>query len=281
MLKTRIVTALVLIPLTLAALFGLPPRAWGALTLGVVVIAAAEWAALAALRKRTWLLFVGGTLLIGSGLLLDPVAGFNAERGWPDATLVWVCGGATVFWLLLAPVWLASGRRLESRAVLVVVGWLVLIAAWVAVVALQARSPWLLLALMAIVWIADTAAYFTGRRFGRRKLAPAISPGKTWEGVYGALTAVVVYALLLLPFAAAAGYARPLGATSALAWVALAVLLAALSMVGDLFESRLKRDRGVKDSGALLPGHGGVLDRIDALTAAMPPAALIAQRLFG
>jgi phosphatidate cytidylyltransferase len=151
----------------------------------------------------------------------------------------------------------------------------------VAVVALQTRSPGVLLAMMAIVWIADTAAYFAGRRFGRRKLAPSISPGKTWEGVYGALAAVAIYALLLVPLAAAAGYTRPLDAIAAAIWVALTLLLTGLSIIGDLFESQLKRQRGVKDSGAILPGHGGVLDRIDALTAAMPPAALIAHHLLG
>ncbi len=280
MLKTRIITALVLVPLTLAALFGLPPRAWGAVTLGVVVVAAAEWAGLAALQKRGWMLFVGTTLFTGCVLLLDPAAGFTSERGWPGAIVSWICGAATVFWLLIAPVWLASGRRIVSRPLLAIVGWLVLIATWMAVVALQTRSPGLLLAMMAIVWIADTAAYFAGRRFGRRKLAPSISPGKTWEGVYGALVAVTIYAMLLLPLAAAAGYTRSPDAFAAAIWVALALLLAGLSIVGDLFESQLKRQRGVKDSGTILPGHGGILDRIDALSAAMPPAALIAQHLF-
>lgn len=280
MLKTRIITALVLIPLTLAALFGLPPRAWGAVTLAVVVVAATEWAELAALKRRGWLLFVGATLFTGCVLLLDPAAGFNAAQGWPDPMVSWICGAATIFWLLVAPAWLASGRNPSSKAIVAITGWLVLIATWMAVVALQTRSPGLLLALMAIVWIADTAAYFVGRRFGRRKLAPSISPGKTWEGVYGALAAVAAYALLLLPFAAAAGYSRPVDAAAAAIWVALALLLTGLSIVGDLFESHLKRQRGVKDSGAVLPGHGGVLDRIDALTAAMPPAALIAQHIL-
>ncbi len=120
---------------------------------------------------------------------------------------------------------------------------------------------------MAIVWVADTAAYFAGRAFGRRKLAPAISPGKTWEGVYGALAAVAVYALALVPLRArrrriaAAVAARDRRRGSAMALGARA----ALSVVGDLFESLLKRTAGVKDSSTLLPGHGGVLDRIDAL----------------
>jgi phosphatidate cytidylyltransferase len=278
-LKTRIVTALVLIPLTLAALFWLPPRVWGAATLAIVAVAAAEWARLAALDRAACLLFVAATLIAGCALLFySGVALASAPKG-SDTIVSWILGAATAFWLLVAPAWLASSAP-ASRAVLALVGWMVLLATWTAVVALQARSPGLLLAMMAIVWIADTAAYFTGRRFGRRKLAPSISPGKTWEGVYGALVAVAIYALLLLPCAASAGYPRPLTAIAAAIWVVLALLLTGLSIVGDLFESHLKRQRGVKDSGTILPGHGGVLDRIDALTAAMPPAALIAQHLL-
>jgi len=163
-----------------------------------------------------------------------------------------------------------------ERAATGVAGAVVLLGAWVALVELQARSPWLVLAAMAAVWIADTAAYFSGRRFGRRKLAPRVSPGKTWEGVYGALAAVVLYALALSPFARDAGFAGTPGPATALAFAAFAILVAAVSVVGDLFESQLKRHAGVKDSGALLPGHGGVLDRVDALLAAMPFAALAA-----
>ena len=154
-----------------------------------------------------------------------------------------------------------------------------LVGAWVAIVELQARSPWLVLAAMAVVWIADTAAYFTGRKFGRRKLAPSISPGKSWEGVCGGLAAVALYALALVPFAGAGRATRdgrPRSSVIALGAV-FVVLLAAVSVVGDLFESMLKRQAGVKDSGALLPGHGGVLDRIDALLSAMPLAAIAAH----
>jgi phosphatidate cytidylyltransferase len=152
---------------------------------------------------------------------------------------------------------------------------MILIGAWVAVVQLQAMSPATVLAAMATVWIADTAAYFAGRAFGKRKLAPAISPGKTWEGVYGALAAVAVYAIALWPAAQRAGGLHDAGATGLLGWIAAGLALAALSVVGDLFESLLKRQAGVKDSGRVLPGHGGVLDRIDALLAAMPAAALL------
>jgi len=153
----------------------------------------------------------------------------------------------------------------------------VLIGGFVAVVELQARSPWLVLAAMAIVWVADTAAYFSGRAFGRHKLAPQVSPGKTWEGVYGAWIAVALYALALVPYAGAAGFRLPVTTLAIASWVVFLLLLASISVVGDLFESLLKRHAGAKDSGALLPGHGGVLDRIDALLAAMPIAALAAE----
>ena len=277
MLKTRVLTAVILIPLVLAAMFGLGARVWGAVTLAIVVVGASEWANLTGLRKNASLAFVAGTLLIGAVLLFSTLAGFTSEQGWPEAIVLLVCGGATLFWLLGAPLWLYSGWRVESKLALALVGWLVLLATWMALVQMQARSPGLLLAMMAIVWIADTAAYFAGRRFGRRKLAPSISPGKTWEGVYGALLAAGIYAGVLLMFAHDLGYTRDLSIGAAASWLAMVLLLAALSVVGDLFESQLKRQRGIKDSGTLLPGHGGILDRIDALTAAMPAAALVSH----
>ena len=146
--------------------------------------------------------------------------------------------------------------------------------AWVAVVELQARSPWLALALMAIVWIADTRL-ISGRAFGKHKLAPWISPGRPGKGL-GALIAVAVYALALVPLARSVGYTGEISALVVAGWVALALVLVALSVIGDLFESVLKRYAGVKDSGTLFPGHGGALDRFDALLAAMPAAALAA-----
>ena len=184
---------------------------------------------------------------------------------------------ATLFWILVGTPSVLTRSQPATTLARAASGWIVLLGAFVAIVALQMRSAWLALAAMAIVWIADTAAYFVGRRFGRRKLAPQISPGKTWEGAAGGIAAVVVYALALLPLAARAGYAPPLDALRVGAWIAFAVALAALSIVGDLHESLLKRRAGVKDSGSLLPGHGGILDRTDALLAAMPPAALAAS----
>jgi phosphatidate cytidylyltransferase len=274
MLGSRILTALILVPLVLAALFLLPPLGWGAATLVIAVVAAAEWANLAGFAKLARMMFVAGTVLIGVALLFAPSFGF--ARGWPAAVVFVACGGASLFWLLVATPWLAFRWKPASSLAMAAIGWVVLTGAWVALVELQAYSPWVVLGAMAIVWIADTAAYFAGRAFGRHKLAPEVSPGKTWEGVYGALAAVAVYAVVLVPFAKAGGYSGADSALAVVAWVAFALGLVALSVVGDLFESLLKRQAGVKDSGRVLPGHGGVLDRIDALLAAMPPAALLA-----
>jgi phosphatidate cytidylyltransferase len=147
---------------------------------------------------------------------------------------------------------------------------------WLALVVLRDTSPWLLLALAALVWAADIAAYFAGKRFGKHKLAPAVSPGKTWEGVAGGMVGVVVYGAILAWVANT--HATPLTPIfddgAAVVVVAAMLVLTAVSIVGDLFESWMKRGAGLKDSSHLLPGHGGVLDRIDALTSTLPVAAL-------
>ena len=274
MLGTRILTAVILIPLVLAALFLLAPVAWGMVSLLVVGIAASEWANLAGYSRSAQTLFVAATLAIGAGVLI--VLGTGDASRWSDIVLG-ACGAATFFWVIAAPPWLALRWKPASGVPLAITGWVALTGAWVALVALQARSPWLVLAAMAVVWVADTAAYFAGRAFGRHKLAPHVSPGKTWEGVYGALAAVAIYALALVPLADAAGRSDALTPLAVGIWVACALGLTALSIEGDLFESLLKRNAEVKDSGQLLPGHGGVLDRIDALLAAMPAAALLAH----
>jgi len=141
-----------------------------------------------------------------------------------------------------------------------------------ALVQLRALGPWLLVAAMAIVWVADTAAYFSGRAFGRRKLAPLISPGKTWEGAWGAIAAVLVAGLAVLAALPESSIAPGLAP-----WFVLGLIpVTAVGIAGDLFESLLKRQAGVKDSSHLLPGHGGLLDRIDSLVATLPFAGLAA-----
>jgi phosphatidate cytidylyltransferase len=146
---------------------------------------------------------------------------------------------------------------------------------WCALIQLQVR-PGQLLMLMAIVWISDTAAYLCGRRWGRRKLAVTVSPGKTWEGVFGALAAVALYYGLI-----SAASLTEHSVLQGISGFAVFIFLAVLGIEGDLFESWIKRTAGVKDSGAVFPGHGGVLDRIDALTASMPVAALLLSGVAG
>ena len=274
-LATRIATGIVLIAGILAALLLLPTLAFGAIVLLIVLVAASEWAKLIGLANGARVGFVIAVLAAGGALLW-----WGAVRGF-DPAVELACGAATLFWLAVGVPSVLRNWQPGSLLVRAVSAFVMLEGAFVAIVALQARSPWLALAAMAIVWLADTAAYFAGRSFGRRKLAPQISPGKTWEGVCGALVAVGVYALLLLPLARRAGYAGAFTAGAIIGWIVFAMALAALSVVGDLHESLLKRRAGVKDSGAVLPGHGGVLDRTDALLAAMPPVALAATAFLG
>ena len=271
-LATRVATAAVLVVAVLAALFMLPPYGWGFAVLAVITAGAHEWGRLIGLAPKSLALFVAATLCIGAALLAiaPPVPG----SGWPQPVVGVACGLATLFWIAFGTPAVLLNWQPRSGLPGAVAALVVLIGAFVAVVELQARSPWLVLAAMAIVWIADTAAFFAGRRFGRHKLAPAISPGKSWEGARGGIAAVVVYAALLVPLASRAGVHAPVNASSVVLWIAFAIVLAALSIVGDLHESLLKRRAGVKDSGTLLPGHGGILDRTDALLAAMPPVAL-------
>jgi phosphatidate cytidylyltransferase len=274
-LATRILTAVVLIPAVLAALFLLPPLGWGMVALAIVALGGLDWARLVVLPPAARVAFVAAIVAAGLTLLLTPAAQFG--RGWPGANVFDLCGLASLFWIFVAPQWVVHRWPTQGKLAMAVVGLVVLLGAWMAIVQLQADSAWLVLAAMAIVWIADTATYFAGRAFGKRKLAPQVSPGKSWEGVYGAWVAVAIYALLLVRFAPAAGFRFEVTPVVVALWILFVVALASISVVGDLFESLLKRHAGVKDSGNVLPGHGGVLDRVDALIAAMPPAALAAH----
>jgi phosphatidate cytidylyltransferase len=176
---------------------------------------------------------------------------------------------AAVFWLLLVPIWLQRRWPLANPVLALATGIVLLLPVWLALIQLRQAGPLALLAIMAVVWLADIGAYFAGRSLGKHKLAPSISPGKTWEGAIGGGVTVLVYGLLLssrLP-ATLAGNLPLL--------LVLLVLLTAISILGDLFESLLKRQAGLKDSSRILPGHGGVLDRIDSLTSTLPLVALV------
>ncbi len=267
MLRQRITTAIMVLLVLLPGLWLLPNAWWAVLSAAVIAIGAWEWAGLAAFSPGYRLLFAG--LVAASCLLLLPLTGGEPA---PWMTAIWA--GACVFWVALALPWIVRQRHWRRPLVLAIAGWLVLVPAWLAVVFFQ-RMPLLLLAVMAVIWVADTAAYFVGRRFGRRRLAPLVSPGKTWEGVIGACAAVLLYwALLTLP---AYSLMPDLGQWRVLLTF---VVMTGLGILGDLFESWMKREAGVKDSGTVLPGHGGILDRIDALVAALPFAALASVLLW-
>ena len=266
MLKQRLLTVAVVLPLFLAMLFLAPNAVWGAVLAVAMTAAALEWGRLAGFSKNGRTIFavlvgVSCAALLALSLMM-PSALFDARLLLP------LCLVATMFWILLAPAALHFQWRMRHPLTGSVAGWLILVPSWLAALALQ-REPVLLLLLLGAVWIADTAAYFAGRRFGRRKLAPRISPGKTIEGLVGAYIAVLVYVVVVLrlfqPEAELAGY---------LALVVFGFILTSLSVEGDLFESWFKRQAGAKDSGDLLPGHGGLLDRIDSVTATMPFAVL-------
>ena len=259
MLLQRVLTALVLIPLVFAGVLYLPPPAFAAVLGGVVLLGGHEWARLAGFEgpRAGWLVMAGlAAAMLPGYLLLD-------GAGW-----IWVAGAATGWWAWVTASLLA-GRAASvvpgSPAGRVLLAPVILLPTWAALVALRATGedgPWLVLFLLTLIWVADSAAYFVGRRWGRVKLAPAISPGKSREGVYGALAGALLWSVLLILLRPETG--PPLG----VALLAAAVCL--VSVVGDLFESLMKRRAGLKDSGTLLPGHGGVLDRIDSLTAAAP-----------
>ncbi|MFN7086175.1 MAG: phosphatidate cytidylyltransferase [Burkholderiales bacterium] len=261
MFATRLITAAILLPLFVGALFGLSNFHWALVLVPLLLVASREWARLAGYARIGRWLFPGIVALSAASLLFA----IRPPRFPLDGIIY---GASAAFWLLLAPVWLRHQWRVSNPLLLAVVGWVVLVPAWLALVQLQ-TAPLQLLILMGIVWIADSAAYMAGKRFGKHKLASAISPGKTWEGVTGAAVAVAVYyvgvRLFLEPATAWMG-----GVVGCFLWAMMTVM----SIEGDLFESWMKRQAGVKDSGNLLPGHGGVLDRIDGLTASMPVAAL-------
>jgi phosphatidate cytidylyltransferase len=273
MLGQRVMTAIVLLALLLPSLWVVSPWPFALLTLLLIAAAAWEWARLNG---------VVTVAAMGPGALLALAGLWAVHTGSATHVAASVWWGAALGWAVIGAVALRAGPRVWLKWPAVLRLALGLLALWVAWLALtQARSVGVnfLLSVMCLVWAADIGAYAAGRTFGRHKLAPTISPGKSWEGVGGGVLSVFALALLWVlvidrqwPVDSSSLYSRLVEQLGWLGLVPLALLLAAYSVVGDLFESLVKRAAGAKDSSHLLPGHGGVLDRVDALLPVLPLA---------
>lgn len=266
MLKWRVLTALPLAALILWVVWGAPAAVLPLLIAGVAGLGAWEWARLGGLEQPWARAAYTGAVLLLLGLLAG--AGVAADPAWLLPGVLW---WLAIAGLLLAQQWRGGALRLPPGLRLLA-GPPTLAFAWLGFTTLHASlqtGPFLVTLLLLLVWGADIGGYFAGRAWGRHKLAPAISPGKTWEGVAGSVALALAAALLLWGLAPGLGAPRP-----PLAWlVPVALVVVAFGIAGDLFESLLKRQAGVKDSGRILPGHGGILDRVDALLAAAPVLA--------
>lgn len=282
MLKSRLITALILIPLVIAALFWLPPAGFAIITIAICMLAAWEWGPLAGMasrQQRIWLAVLCGLLL---ALMLFTLPSYQHDVHQPQiAVSLWA---SLCWWLvaLLLVLFYPSTAALwrHSRPLRLLFGILTLIPFFWGMMVLRQyhyetdhfAGAWWLLFVMVLVWGADSGAYMFGRLFGKHKLAPKVSPGKTWEGFFGGLVSAAIIALLfalLAPLTVAPG-----------TLVICAVIATLASVLGDLTESMFKREAGIKDSGSLIPGHGGILDRIDSLTAAVPVFACLLLLVF-
>jgi phosphatidate cytidylyltransferase len=272
MLKTRVITAVVLLAVLLPVLFQASPWPFAWVTVAMMGAAGWEWMRLNGLPGAGAI--AGGVALALACVWTLLIGGLNAPPAWVWwlATGVWVLGGA--FALRAGP----AGWPQVARGARLALGALLLWGAWLAIVQAKVHGINFILSVFCLVWAADIAAYFGGRAFGKRKLAPAISPGKSWEGVWAGQLGVLLLGVVWVHFIdvrfgvdSPSLYTLLVQRHGFVSLLAL-VFLAAMSVVGDLFESLVKRAAGAKDSSNLLPGHGGVLDRIDALLPVFPLA---------
>lgn len=257
MLKNRIITASLLAPLIIAAILFLSPDGFAMLWGSIILLGAWEWAGLSGLEQK-------GRLAFTTAILAVLMAARYFAIYWAPGELpVWFYGFAVLWWAIWGIAFRRAPEKLVKRRYSItsrlLAGSWVLVSGWALMVWLRLNfSEYQVLYLVMLIWLADIAAYFVGKRWGFAKLVEAISPGKTIEGVYGALAAAI---LLAIPVGVFIG----LETISLIDFVFLSLLTVAFSVCGDLFESLAKRIRGVKDSSGILPGHGGVLDRIDSL----------------
>ncbi len=271
MLKQRILTALILIPLVIAGIVYLPTWAIAIILAALMLQGAWEWSRLAGLQNNPLRVAYVVTLF----LLL-----WYCWSSMADQSLLQVLAKVAAIGWVLATLWIFFPALGQQKSVLhtiikLLAGVFVIAVTWVAMVNLHAQAehgPRWLLYFMFLIWIADSGAYFAGRAFGKHKLAPVVSPGKTWEGVAGAVVMVLIYSLT-------AQYWLPVSEDNLMPVILLSLFLVPVSVIGDLFESLMKRQSGIKDSGTLLPGHGGVMDRIDSMTAVFPVTMWIATQV--
>ena len=252
MLGQRIITACILIAVFLLANFVLPPYVFVLLISLLCLTGAQEWARLGGLEQSLH------KVIYVTGMLLLLVTAYFFKDRWGLAIIVF---GA--LWWGFRFVLLVTDRQTNRKDSILLSGYWVLLVAWLCLALLHQISPSILLAGLVLVWGADSFAYFAGKKFGKTKLAPKISPGKTREGVLGGTLGVLVLALI-------SAYLIDLPKDKWIYWLLGAAFISLISVVGDLYESWLKRNVGIKDSGTIFPGHGGVLDRIDGVVAAMP-----------
>ena len=279
MLKQRVITAIILLAILLPALFWRTPEPFLGITLLLIAAGGWEWGRLSGMGQ-------GGSIALGVATLVS--CGVAWALGWPQrpaATLWIVVGGA---WVLAGAAMVRAGVDgwpKVPQGLRIIGGVLALVLAWLAMAQARVIGVNFLLSVLVLVWMADIAAYFAGRAFGgkftRSRLAPVISPKKSWEGVWGGMAGVVVLAFAWAYADGAFGAQVPslYSRLASLGWAVLVigvVFMAAMSVIGDLAESLVKRSAGFKDSSGLLPGHGGVLDRVDALLPTLPLAMMLA-----
>ncbi|WP_116812929.1 phosphatidate cytidylyltransferase [Steroidobacter cummioxidans] len=260
MLRQRVITALVLAPFVLLVILWVPHPITAAILALLVAAGAWEWSAFPGFTHRStrwaYVAFIAACVVLAWYLGVDSV----------ESNLLL---HASLVWWVLALLWIGLAPASVNRATAAAAGLFALVPVWIALVRLHAQGPQLMLFLLLLVVAADIGAYFAGRALGKHKLAPRVSPGKTWEGVGGGLVAAALMAAFGVWWFS----------MDTVPFMALCVLVAIASVVGDLTESMFKRHAGLKDSGNLLPGHGGVLDRVDSVTAAAPVFLIGLERL--
>ncbi len=274
-MRNRVITAVILLLLLIGVLFTGLEWVWVSCLAVILVLAMDEWARLCSVKAWRWRTLIAGLALVAAYTrYLDQqtlIAGHGLMSPWLMFAVLWTLSAV---WLLRRPLALVRGMATTESLLCLPLGMLCLLALADALLQLYRINITVLVASMSVVWISDSVAYFAGRRFGKRKLAPETSPGKSWEGVWAALMAVslmgAIWPVLFPTYLPEVVTDSPYPSI----WMAaLCLLTAAAGISGDLVESRLKRVAGVKDSGRCLPGHGGILDRIDALIPAMPVMA--------